>query len=1257
MKKILGLDLGVTSIGWALISEDDEKKEIIGLGSRIIPLSIDDKDEFSSGNKISKNQKRTSRRTQRKGYDRYQQRRKLLTEFLLKNKMFDDKLFKLNPLELWGIRAKGVTEKISLTEFGRVLYHLNQKRGYKSSRSEANLDKKDTEYVAVVKNRYNEIKDLGITIGQKFYKELQKDEYYRIKEQVFPREAYIDEFQKICKNQQKYYPQITDELISLLKDEIIYFQRPLKSQKGLVSVCEFEKIKIEKNGREIFVGPKTAPKSSPLFQLCKIWEVVNNISLKVKSPIGAKYKWTERIPTIDEKNKIVEYLNENLNLSFNELLKILGLRKDEVYANKQILKGIQGNTTYTDISKVINDIKLLKFDYKISKSNHISLIVDKKTGEIINENDSIQIDATIEKEPLYQLWHVIYSINDLEECKNALIKRFNFDEQVADKLSKLDFTKQGFGNKSNKAIRKILPYLMQGFDYSQACSFAGYNHSSSLTKEEQESRRKADKLELLPKNSLRQPIVEKILNQKINVVNAIINKFGKPDEIRIELARELKQSKDERNDADKRNSDNKRLNAEIEFRLKELGLPATKKYIQKYKFIFPALSKNLKDAKTINQCIYCGGGFNLSDAINGDNFDVDHIVPRALLFDDSQTNKVLVHRSCNATKTNQTAYDFIAKKGELELNKYIERVDDWFNRGIISYSKMQRLKVSYEEYLVRKKNKKETESDKKLWESFIDRQLRESQYIARKSKELLQNICNNVTSTEGSVTAKLRELWGWDDVLMNLQMPKFKELEKTSEQKFIEIKEWTSENGRRKHQKEQIINWTKRDDHRHHAIDALVIACTKQGFIQRINTLSSSDVKDEMNKEIESSKVKFNDKLTLLEKYLVSNKPFNTSEVEEKASGILISFKSGKKVATKGVRKIKLNGKKQIIQKDIIVPRGPLSEESVYGKIKVLEKNKPLKYLFEKPYLIFKPYIKDKIEERLDKYENDVNKALKSLKKDPIYLNKEQAIVLEYATCYKEEYVIKYPLQSIKAKDVVSIIDNKIKNIVQKRLEQFNNKEKEAFKDVLYFNEEKKIPIKSVRMFTGLSAVEPVKKDDNGNEIGFVKPGNNHHIAIYTDIDGKKNEHICTFWHAVERKKYGLPVIIKNTNEIWDKISNENENKYPQSFLEKLPKANLELDFSMQQNEMFILGMNIEEANNAIEKNDYKTLSNYLYRVQKIGSSDYTFRNHLETIIISDVPSKISKRYFRIASISALKELNPLKIYLDVLGNIIHVNY
>lgn len=1279
-KNILGLDLGTNSIGWALIEIDENNIpiRIIAMGSRIIPLSTSDKEEFQRGLSITKNQSRTVSRTQRKGYDRKQLKKSDLKKILNKYNIFpSEELLKLPMLDLWKLRSDSANpnENISAEQLGRIFYMLNQKRGYKSARSEANADKKDTDYVQAVKGRYAQLKDRNQTIGQYFYGELHtansNNSYFRIKEEVYPREAYTEEFDTIINAQKDKHDFLTDEVVHQLRNEIIYFQRKLKSQKGLVSICEFEGFektifdKERDKNKVVFVGPKVAPKTSPLFQLCRIWEVVNTITLKIKNPEGSKYKWGEKIPDLKEKEILADYLFKNESLSFTKLLEILELKKENVYVNKQILKGIKGNETYSTLHNILGENELLNFDVSIIPSNHTSMLVDKKTGEILEERAGLELDASLEKEPLYQLWHTIYSIKDLDECKNALIKRFYLDDETAEKLSHIDFNKQAFGNKSNKSMRKILPFLMEGYDYSQSCSLSGYNHSNFLTKDEREQQITLDRLELLPKNSLRQPIVEKILNQMINVVNAILEQYGKPSEVRVELARELKQSKDERNDADLQNSKNKKLNEEIGKRLAELGLPVTKRYIQKYKFIFPSLSKSLKDAKVNNQCIYCGETFNLTEALSGDAYDVDHIVPKALLFDDSQTNKVLVHRKCNSTKTNQTAYDYISTKGEEQVRVYSERVDDWFKRGIISYSKMQRLKVSHKEYLERKKSGKETETDKKLWENFIDRQLRDTQYISRKSREILQKICNNVTTTEGGVTAKLRNLWGWDDVLMNLQMPKYKELGQTV------IKEWTSEHGKRKHQKEEIENWTKRDDHRHHAIDALIIACTKQGFIQRINTLNSSDTKDLMQQEIKEAKKllgeNYNEKefendnglvknhkerLSQLDDYLRLQKPvkFDTNYVEQEADKILISFKAGKKVAT--ITKFKAKGKNK--DTGVIVPRGALHEQSVYGKIKVIEKDKPLKYLFENSERIVNHKIKNLVETRLSENENDSKTALSTLKKNPIFLNEEKTLILEKESCYNDATVLKYKLQSLKASQADDIVDERIKFLVKERLAQFGNKEKEAFKDTLWFNEEKQIPIITVRLFARPDAnnLQAIKKDENGKEIGFVVMGNNHHIAIYEDNDNKLVQHSCTFWHAVERKKHNIPSVIKNSSDVWNQLLDK---ELPESFLNKLPSDNLNLKFSMQQNEMFILGLSNEEFYEALKNNEKSLLSKHLYLVWSISENNYWFRHHLETKN-SDLKKlegvKESKRLYNIRSLGSLFSLNPIKARLNHLGEI-----
>lgn len=1219
--------MGVTSIGWALISSSTVgEKSIIGMGSRIIPLSVNDKDEFSKGNAISKNQQRTIRRTQRKGYFRYKLRRASLKKFLEKHGMwFPDELMHTSSEVLFSLRARAITEQVSLPELGRILYHLNQKRGYKSSRSAANLDKKDTDYITEVKNRYQQLRDSNQTVGQYFHQALLSNRLYRIKQQVFPREAYVEEFDAIIAEQHKYYPELlANAKVVELRNEIIYYQRRLKSQKGLVSICEFEGLqRKDKNGKDIFSGPRVAPRSSPLFQTAKLLESINSIILRNKR--GETF-----VPTPEQRLALFTYLNDNKILPETEMFKILSLSKaDGWYGNKHTAKGIQGNITRHAIKEHLkNRPELLQFDLSLHNLGGTVHLVDKETGEVKDVQPQKVISPTFEQQPLYRLWHMIYSIQDFDECRNALQRTFNLDTETANNLCRLDFTKFGFGNKSAKAIRKIIPYLQDGYVYSDACICAGYNHSRSLTTDERLQRSLAPKLELLKKNSLRQPVVEKILNQLINLVNALIDKYGAPDEIRIELARELKQSKEERNETfialTKREKETKAIVARIENEYASMGVRATRNTITKWRLFHEIHDHETKINAT---CVYCGQPFGITDALMGNSIDIEHIIPKSLLFDDSQSNKTLVHRKCNADKGNNTAYDFMNGKGSDALTKYIENIDHLYKNNLIKKSKRDKLLMP----------------STKIPKDFIERQLRETQYIARKARLILEDICPNVWSTSGAVTSYLRKIWGWGDVLTNLQLPKYREFGLT------ELQTRQTNNGQM-HQQEQITGWSKRDDHRHHAIDALTIACTEQGYIQRINTLSASKTRDDMAKQFEVDIKLYDRRKSLLENYIYSRRPFTTNEIEEVVKKILISFKPGKRVAT--VSKYKATGKNKIT--GVLVPRGPLSEESVYGKIRTTEDKKNVKYLFEHPHLIFQPYIKALVIERLALFNNNAMLAIKSLKTDPIYLDSGKTKLLEYGTCFKEEYVIKYPLSKIKPKDIKYIVDPKVRAIVKNRFDKFVDNENEAFKTPLLFNENLKIPIKSIRCLTGLSAVVPIKKDESGREIGFVKPGNNHHIAFYIDEKGKRQEHLCSFWDAVERKKHGFPVVIKNPQAAWDIVLNEQE-RFTDSFLSKLPPDNWNFVESLQQNEAFLLGLSKEEAEAAIVDQNMELLSKHLYLAWSISEKDYWFRHHLETKnseLKDTVGAKESKRFYRCKSIGAFDDLSPLKVKINILGEL-----
>lgn len=1151
MKRVLGLDLGSTSIGWAIIEEHSDevvsettsskKDMIIGIGSRIIPLSPDESSQFAKGQAITKNADRTGKRTQRKGYDRYQLRRALLIEELQRLGMHNGSTLRCTKLELWGLRAKAATEQISLPELGRVLCHINQKRGYRTIKSDFG-DKKLGAHVQQIVGRYRELHERNQTIGQFMYEGLKADPAFRCKDRIYPRDAYVEEYDAIMARQQTYYPALlTAEVVARIRNYIIFHQRPLKSCKHLVGRCELERYDVMRNGRIVNCGPKVAPRTSPLFQVCKIWESINNLSIK------NKVNDTLHI-SIEQKQAIFNYLSRNEKLNATQLKNLLGVKSKEWLFHQAIGTGMQGNTTYCAIAKALGNYTkreaLLQFELQITEGG----LVNTETGELTKV-----IASSFEQQPLYRLWHTLYSISDIDELQKILTNNFDIDnEEVIEALCRLDFVKAGYSNKSSRAMRKILPYLMEGVQYYEAKLAAGYD-DTPLTKEQNEARELAEKLLPIPKGELRQPVVEKILNQLVNLINALMGEYGRFDEIRIELARELKQSREEREEATKAISSNQKRNDAIAKRIsEEYGLIPTRSRIQKYRM--------WEESEHI--CVYCGSTVNVKEFLLGAGVEVEHIIPRSVLFDDSFSNKVCACRKCNHDKGNQTAYDFMASRGEEALAAYVERINDLAERKKISNTKRNKLLMKGED----------------IPTDFIERQLRESQYIAKKAKEMLQTVCRNVYATSGSITDFIRHLWGWDEVLHTLNFARYQAagltemVEREVDGQKIEV--------------ERIKGWSKRMDHRHHAVDALTIACTKQGYIQRINSLSSLKEVAFTSLSDDKQGAETRQRFTRLERYIKMQPHFSTAEVAEAVSGIAVSFKSGKRAASVGKRYIHKGGKRICVQEGVIIPRGALSEESVYGRI----------------------------------------------------CNSETG---------KKDFVIKYKVGAITLKDVEYVVDKRIREILRTRLEQFDGKPEKTFAEPVLDHQGR--AIRSVRCYTGLNATVPLRYNEAGEAIAFVKPGNNHHVAIYEDEKGKWQEHIVTFWHAVERKKYGIPTIITHPSEVWEKITEQ----MPESFLEQLPQsASWRFKFSMQQNEMFILGMEEELYQDAMRREDYALLSQYLYRVQKMTKGDYFFRHHLETTVddISSV-AKIMGKMKRL-SVKSLIENNPHKVHVSVTGKI-----
>lgn len=1209
MKLVLGLDLGVGSVGWALIfiTDSGEPIKILALGERIVSMDPDNSKEFSAGATCTLNQKKTKAKSVRKGYSRYVQRRDALTAELRHIGMMpDETLIKLPVLDLWQLRANAATEgkKLSLAEIGRVLYHINQRRGYKHGKSDVSSDNKQKGYVKAVNERYCMIQERQQTIGQYFALKLketavttEKGTFYtfRIKDQVFPREAYEEEFDRIIECQKKFYPELlTEKVIDKLRNYIIFYQRHGKSCKHLVSVCDFERKPYkDENGKVFYNGPKVAAKSNPLYQIEKIWEEVNNISLRNK-------KGEELEITLVQKRELFNYLNTHEILRLTVLYKILGISKRDGWsANDAVKRGLKGNTTFVQLQKALQGVEDCEELLRFQLNNMPTVVCDEVTGESLQ-----MVNPDCIGQPLYRLWHAIYSLKDKRQLKDTLRKNFKIeDDETIDLLYNIDFTKDGYGNKSVKVIRRLLPYLQAGLKYNEACEYIGINHSNSLTKEENAQRVLLEKLPQIGKNELRQPIVEKILNQMINVVNAIIAKYGRPDTIRVELARELKQSKEERklmSDGIVAREREKKRDGKI---LEEEGIHPTKNRLERYRLW----------KETGERCLYCGNGINLNEFLRGGEVETEHIIPKALLFDNSYSNKTCSCRECNRKKGRRTAYEYVSSLGEERFEVYLNVVKMLYDEGKISKKKMDWLLMKSED----------------IPQDFINRDLRQTQYISRKAMELLQKVCYDVTATSGHVTSFIRHVWGYDTILHKLNFNRYKQGGLT------EVVQFEHRGG--KHEREVISGWNKRLDHRHHAIDALVIAMTKQSVIQRLNTLNTC--RDEMYQEVESEKKEWRDDYSLLEQWLRELKHFSVEEVQMAIAKTLVSYKVNKKITSPGTRAVYSKRKKKVVQRGILIPRGVLHEDSVYGKIKI---------------------------------QGDL---------DPVYVIKYKLGVgaMGFVFTGKETYEEtiksnkKTGLEEVKVKDdigntLMSIVDGNIRNRIKQRLnigfpegEDYRNNPQKALENLkdldnypLYADDACKIPIKSVRCRTGLSAVVPLRYNGEGQAVGFVKTGNNHHVAIYRDRDGGYHESIVTFWQAVSRKRFGIPAIIEQPPALWESISSGLEREIPKSILETFPEPEWTFIVSMQKNESFILGMEEDDYQRAMEEKDYAALGNNLYVVQNISSMVYRFCLSTTTIFDPQKMNKPDKRFLNIQSFQAFFDKNPHKIKIDLLGEIVN---
>lgn len=1213
MKKILGLDPGVASVGWAVVQtaeNDSEKSNILDAG--MVKVDFDNfafqqsdgkisstgkMDEmYRKGVTVSPNLVRRQARQARRRLQHYQQRRANLIN-LLKENGFISENTALNEEgmntthQTYALRAKAVTEAITLEELAKVLLMINKSRGYKSTRKG---DGEDTAYLATITERSKELLDRGITVGQYLYEKLLNHPLQGIKNETFYRKDYEDEFERIWSTQMKYHPELTKKLKKQIRDSIIFFQRPIESKKSEVGFCQLESREVVVNGKIYTTGSRVIPASSPLFQEFRMWQRLND-TIITDNKTGEKRSLSQ-----EEKALLADELFIKKELTKTAVIRLLyGKAIKSINLN---FDSLIGNDTAARVYKACLEV-IKQSGHELDTKKMSSTAIKYAVHDIFRML-GYRTDILTDAEEFKKFWHLIYSFpgdssRSGHDTLTAHIKQlFNFEsDDQAEELAKIAF-EAGYGSLSSKAINKILPNMKEGMQYSDACVAAGYNHSvRSITKEDNENRVLSQTVIPIPHNSLRNPLVERILNKMVYTINSVMAKHGEFDEIHIELPRELSANAEKRAKdtaaIDRNTKDKEKAEQELKEKLAEMGCPVT--YVTPNDILKYRLYKELaaNDYKTL----YSNTLIDLKELILGRKFDKEHIIPKALRLDNGFSNLTIEKTDVNLKKSKQTALDFIQEDyGDAAVEQYRQRVNDLFEKKAISKSKRDNLL--------------RTAAD--IPASPLDRDLNLTRYITKKAVELLEPVTRKVLVTTGSVTGKLREDWQIVDVLKEMVFDKYQKLGLT--EKFIDKEGKVVERIR-----EDV--WTKRNDHRNHAMDAITVAFTTQAMIHYINSLSSQG----------EGREQF---LHMRQRYLhkdgkgnwIFNSPMPLDEMRATAKEVLDDILIVH--PTPKVAPVTKN-------KNTLVPRGKLHDATIYGRKKkeVISFEKVDKsFTEEKISTVTNPKYRSALLRRFQENDGDTKAAFtgkNSLEKNPIWLDEwHSAAVPLQVKCITTKYVYTKRVAVSESLNIDKVLDERVKVVLKARLQEYGGKAKEAFANLeenpIWINKEKGIAVKSVIIETDLKELTPLHQKEDGTAKDFVKPNSNDHADIYIDDKGELHDNVVSFFEAVQsvKKQYSSTV-----DSSWRHLFSIKRNEY----------------FVMPGKDFNPLEIDLEDIKNR------SIVAKHLFVVQKMSSKDYLLRLH------NDTSSGIVKELKDITSIritSLPKFLGSVKVSIDKSGGL-----
>lgn len=840
MTKTLGLDIGANSIGWALLNENEQK--FIDMGVRIFSAGVHNFDTAKEQSKMA--DRRVARLARRRLWRRKRRLRKLryiFNENNISNLNIQDYNY-LNPYE---IRKKALDEKISLDELARAIYHLAKRRGYLDIGSAASgeeaikekgkifegLKEKGEVVIAGINDLKMKLIEYGgsyRTVGE-YFASLNTDEV-RIRCRYTERQMFIDEFEKIWEKQKEYYPDIlTKELKETIK-KTAFWQRPLKMQRYLVGKCTLEPMK------------KRAPKSHPIAQLFRMYQVINNLTISGGNRIFKE----EQELTENERTKLINKLLISDSIEVGKegnkkIASLLKLDKNAFYVtNYDHQNKIDGIKTYCKIFNIIKGKTILNYHFKEITEETLSDTICIN-DELKKEFPKLKKNEITIQDFLHTIWRIVFTEKRMDIRINNLKRKCELDDETAYKLANIGL-EPGYASLSALAMKKMLPYLKQGHKYDKAALLAGYNHSKENNYNDNKDNKDNNnnkKLDFLPiPVFIRNPIVTTALFEVRKVVNELIERYGKPDIIRVELSRDLKQTLDQRLEIKNQNTKNR---AEREEAIKEI-----KNYFSDSSYYaqdFPRETYILKYRlwkKQNEMCVYSGKNIGIHQLFSAET-DIDHILPYSRTLDDSINNKVVCFREENQFKSNKIPWEAYSSN-QAKYRAILDRVKTF------PTSKAKKFKMTTEEFDQYIRGEDEEHED------FIDRQLNDTRYISKEALHYLKYICDEVNVGMGSTTAYLRSLWGLNSILSS--------------------------------DEDDIKN---REDHRQHTIDAVVIALTNRSTLQRLSTYTG---------------ITGDYKFTKIDTYLSNDKfpmPWDNfrNDLEEKVKNIIVSHKVNKRVRGK----------------------------------------------------------------------------------------------------------------------------------------------------------------------------------------------------------------------------------------------------------------------------------------------------------------------------------------------------------------------